>query len=149
MWTLRPENSPSDIMTTLSAMPIFYSTFHHFSSFYEDQKTSKHCSVRFFIRKVVVCCLGVFKIHAIPQLSSKSILLYASNPCRFLRVKLMGYILKCYRNHNLFLFCVTSSRGEQKSLNCTSDAHFGVSLHIFTNSFPSQTTKVCSVCFFD
>jgi hypothetical protein len=61
----------------------------------------------------------------------------------------MGYILKYYRNHNLFLVCVISSRGKQKSLNCTSDAHFGVCLHIFTNSFPSQTTKVCSVRFSD
>jgi hypothetical protein len=59
----------------------------------------------------------------------------------------MGYILKYYRNHNLFLVCVISSRGKQRSLNCTLDAHFKVYIHIFTNSFPSQTTKVCSVRF--
>jgi hypothetical protein len=59
----------------------------------------------------------------------------------------MGYILKYYRNHKLFLVCVISSRGNYKSLNCTSDDDFGVCLHIFTNSFPSQTTKVCSVRF--
>jgi hypothetical protein len=61
----------------------------------------------------------------------------------------MGDILKYYRNHNLFLVCVISSRGKQKTPNCTSDAHFGVCLHIFTNSFPSQITKVCRVRFFD
>jgi hypothetical protein len=71
----------------------------------------------------------------------------------------MGDILKYYRNHNLFLVCVISSRGNQKTPNCTSDAHFGVCLHIFTNSFPSQTTKfvgcaflvrkLCNVRFFE
>jgi hypothetical protein len=44
----------------------------------------KDCSVHFFIRKVVVYCLAVFKIHAIAKLSSKPMLLHPSNPCRFL-----------------------------------------------------------------
>jgi hypothetical protein len=62
-----------------------------------------------------VCCWAVFKIDAIAKLSSKPILLHPSNPYRFLRRKLMGYILKYYRNHNLFLVCVISSRGKQKA----------------------------------
>jgi hypothetical protein len=54
----------------------------------------------------------------------------------------MGYMLKYRRNHNLFLICVISSRGKQKTPNCTSDAHFRVYLHVLTNSFdPSQTKK--------
>jgi hypothetical protein len=61
----------------------------------------------------------------------------------------MAYMLKYDRNPNLCLVCVISGRVEQKTLKCTSDAHFRVCLHVFTNSFPSQTTKVCSVCFFD
>jgi hypothetical protein len=97
----------------------------------------------------VVSCLAVFKTNAIAKLSSKPILLHPSNPSRFLWGKLMGDILKYYRDHNLFLVCVISSRGKQETPNCTSDTHFGVCLNIFTNSFPSQTTKVCRVRFFE
>jgi hypothetical protein len=61
----------------------------------------------------------------------------------------MRYILKCCRNHNLFFVCVLSSRGKQKSLNCTSDAYFGVCLHVFTNSFdPGKTKKFVVSAFF-
>jgi hypothetical protein len=35
----------------------------------------------------------------------------------------MGYMVKYCRNHNLFLIYVISSRGKQKTPNCTSDAH--------------------------
>ena len=55
--------------------------------------------------------------------------------------KLMGWVLKVYRNHNLFLFCVISSKGRQKILKCAADAYFGVCLHIFTNSFDTSETK--------
>jgi hypothetical protein len=60
----------------------------------------------------------------------------------------MGYVPKYYRNHNLFLVCVISRRGKQKNPKCTSDAHFRVCLHVFTNNFQRQTTKACSVRFF-
>jgi hypothetical protein len=53
----------------------------------------------------------------------------------------MGYILKYYRNHNLFLVCVISSRGNYKSLNCTSDDDFGVCLHIFNQQLPKSDYK--------
>jgi hypothetical protein len=68
----------------------------------------------------------------------------------------MGYILKYYRNHNLFLVCVISSRGNYKSLNCTSDDDFGVCLHLPTASqvrlqkfvvCAFLIRKVCSVRF--
>jgi hypothetical protein len=66
----------------------------------------------------------------------------------FLIGKLIGYMLKYYRNNNLFLVCVISTRGRQKSQKYMTNAHFGVCLHLFTSSFdPSQTTKVCSIRF--
>jgi hypothetical protein len=89
-------------------------------------------------------CLVVLKTIAIAKLSTKPILLHPSNPCRFVMGKLMGYMVKYCRKHNLFLICVISSRGKHKTLNCTSDAHFGVCLHVFTNSFDPR----CSVRFF-
>jgi hypothetical protein len=144
MWTLEPEHSPSDIMTTMSTMPIFNSIFHHFSSFFSDfMRTRK----RFF--KSVYLCLVVLKTIVIAKLSSKPILLQPSNPCRFLMGKLMGYMLKYCRNHNIFLICFISSRGRQKTPNCIPDAHFGVCLHVLANSFdPSQTKKFVVSAFF-
>jgi len=72
--------------------------------------------------------------------SSKPILFHPSNPWMFLIGKLMGYMLKYYKNNNLFLVCVISTRGRQKRQKCMANAHFGVCLHIFTSSFhPSQT----------
>jgi len=70
------------------------------------------CSV---ITNVVVTCLAVFKLNMIANLSSKPILSHPLNPCMFLMGKLMGYMLKYYRNNNLSLVCVISSRGMQKS----------------------------------
>jgi hypothetical protein len=104
----------------------------------------------------VVLCLAVFKANMIANLSSKAILSHPSNPFMFLMGKLMGYMLKYSRNNNLFLFCVISSRGRQKSRKSTKDAHLRVCLHIFTNSLQVRlqkfvvsafsVTKVCIVC---
>ena len=53
----------------------------------------------------------------------------------------MEQVLKCYRNHNLFLFCFISSRGRQKMLKFAADAYFGVCLCIFAYSFDPLETK--------
>jgi len=112
------------------------------------------CSV---ITNVVVSCLAVFKLNTIANSSSKPILSHPSNPCMFLMGKLMGYMLKYYRNNNLFLVCVISSRGIPKSQKTTRHAHLRVSLHMFTNSLQVRLqkfvvsaffiTKVCTVWF--
>jgi len=112
------------------------------------------CSV---ITNVVVTCLAVFKVNTIANSSSKPILSHPLNPCMFLMGKLMGYMLKYYRNNNLFLVCVISSRGTQKSQKTTRHAHLRVYLHMFTNNLQVRLqkfvvsafsiTKVCRVWF--
>ena len=115
-------------------LPIFSRLFIHCSWFSEYKRK--------VISKFIHIYLSVLKTNAIAKLSSKPILLHPSNPCRFLMGKLMELVLKCYRNHNLFLFCVMSNRGRQKMLKCAADAYFGVYLYIFTNSFdPSEAKK--------
>jgi len=109
------------------------------------------------ITNVVVSCLAVFKLNVIANSSSKPILSHPSNPCMFLMGKLMGYMLKYYRNNNLFLVCVISSREPQKSQKTTRHAHLRVYLHMFSNSLEVRLqkfvvsafsiTKVCRVWF--
>jgi len=105
-------------------------------------------SAFFFFKKVVVDYLAMLKTNAVGNSSSKPILFHPSNPRMSLIGKLMGYMLKYYKNNDLFLVCVISMRGRQKRQKCMANAHSGVCLHIFTSSFqPSQTTKVCRVRF--
>jgi hypothetical protein len=58
---------------------------------------------------VVDLYLAVLKMNTITNSSSKPIQANPANPAMFLMGKLMGYILKYYRNSNLFLLCVISS----------------------------------------
>lgn len=84
----------------------------------------------FFHYKVVVLYLAVFKIiqlqHCHPKPSIRSLQTFAG--------KLIKHILKYCRNSILFLFCVISSRGRQRTTKCTADAHFGACLYKFINS---------------
>ena len=58
----------------------------------------------------------------------------------------MGWMLKYYRNPNLFLICVISSKERQKTPKGTAYVHFKACLHIFTNSFnPSRTVVSTSL----
>ena len=88
------------------------------------------CNVHFFHYKVVVLYLAVFKIiqlqHCHPKPSIRSLQTFAG--------KLIKHILKYCRNSILFLFCVISSRGRQRTTKCTADAHFGACLYKFINS---------------
>ena len=89
-------------------LAIFLDFFKHFLWWPRTLNTA-HCSwfsecKTKVISKFICICLFVLKTNAIAKLSSKAILLHPSNPCRLLMEKLMEWVLKCYRNHNLFLF---------------------------------------------
>jgi len=89
------------------------------------------------------CCslLFVFRMNTIANSSSKPIHSHSLNPCMFLMGKLIGYMLKYYRNHNLFWVHVISSRGRQKTRKRTKLAHLRVCIHMFTNSIQVRLQK--------
>ena len=94
------------------------------------------------INKLVISCLAIFQTNAIGNSCSKLSVPIHQIPCIFLTGKLIRYMLKYDRIHNLILLCMILDR------NVTT---LGICLHIFTNSFhPSQTaiSEICSVRFF-
>ena len=93
---------------------------------------------------LVVCCLAMFSTNDVGNSSSKPICSHPSNPLHFVMRKLMRYVLKYYRIHNLILVCSILNWGRQKCQKCAALAQFEDCLHIFTSSFHQS----CSICFF-
>ena len=102
----------------------------------------------FFITKLWCCIWLYLKLiqlqhcHPIPSIRS----------LQTVAQKLIKHILTYCRNSFLFLFCVISSRGRQRTPKCTADAHFGAFLYKFIKKlvmlvFIFLNTDACSVCF--
>ena len=86
--------------------------------------------------------------------SLSTILLCPSHLYRFLMGKLIGYMFKYYRNHNLFLFCAISSRGRTKTPKCTSDTYHEAAICTKKRRFCGQIGEWCcytttTLCIFD